>query len=1387
MVLVLIPLLLLATGFAAYEVYVYRREQNTRHLLETAQQAVAAKDYQAAGVAYRQYLQRRPSDRAALNAYADVLFEKMGAQPEVAADLMRTLQRLTGLEPDNLVALSRLTELCFRYGEYAVTEELAGNWARRDPSSVKAVTLLVQARVALNRPAEAAELLKQALERLPGEPTLHAQLVMLTAFDLKDLTQAEAALNRGLQAAAHSSDLHLAGFHLLRARGDVDGARRHLDEALGLAPDSMDALLTGIAYFSEIRDLGRARELLDRAHRQAPDDDRVWLAQVEYVNRTGDRNLTIETADALASRAGDGNPVFLIHAADLNLRVQRLGETDECLKRLEAMPRAVERKNLSSAVDTVKGVRALLGGDPLTAIRFLREAVGRQPDHPRSAKQLALAFWEGGDLAAAADVLERLLATSPPDIEARMQLVEIRWQLDQPARARELVEVAPKTGDEREWILPWIITACRFREAQGNENAGPSADSVGQWRDVKWDGVLGLAPARWALRCLLFSNQDEAVTDLLDRALEDPSAGPRLALEAGAYLLARRRGAEAMALGDKVANRCPDSVEGNRLRLRAQAELGRWDEAAKIPSACALPQKACAQLWEALGDEYLSADRTEDALIAFRQALSRGGGDVSALVKVIESTEHLDEALASAESLRAREGDEGHRWKFSLARSILRLDQKGEHGSRAKELLEQCLTDRPRWVTARLLLGFALERLNQPDKAVEQYQNALAQEPVLYGKPVGIRLVGLLESLGRYAEADTVLSAVANAMPGHPDLLQYQTRRFVRQRDFDSAVATAEQLLKVKPDDPSQAALTAELHLRVGHQDRAEAVARESLSTFPQSLPALRALVRVLAAGGKEEIALSEVRRAVDQFQDAPHYVLLAQLMAEMKQTAEAEQAMGKAVQASPDDPGVWMACAEVWGQLGRANKRLDFVRKAVELRGDDPNSSLVIAEWLAVSPDEADRRQASAIVERRWQADPDDDLTLVLKARLALSSDPPDRNTAHDALQRAILASPGNVLARKLLAGVQIDRGQPAEALSTIETALFYAPDDVQLLVTSARIHGHRGDFDRAIPVLRRALEIQPRSIDALRLIATAYRQGGQIDRAIASLEQAAPHGSRTPEELLLLAELYESNQQLESAQALLEQSLRIDPVASETFARVFTYFVRRGDCQRVADLAAERFRAVPDDARSQLSAADLLGGPCGQDPKFRALADQGLERVISERPEHTADALFIQGMGHYQHGRLAEAESSFLRAVQHTPIGRDAVNALAWLYAVDLNRPQEARTALDRFMAAGGHEDARLLDTHATVFLRLGDTAAAKRKLDECLRIVGQSSTRAAAHYHMGLVLQAEGRENEATGHIRRALELADQFGGLTDQERQEGLRLVNGHKKTTGELPD
>ena len=112
-----------------------------------------------------------------------------------------------------------------------------------------------------------------------------------------------------------------------------------------------------------------------------------------------------------------------------------------------------------------------------------------------------------------------------------------------------------------------------------------------------------------------------------------------------------------------------------------------------------------------------------------------------------------------------------------------------------------------------------------------------------------------------------MVATLADSRPDEPRVLRLQTERYLRNRNWASAVATAEELLGVNRTDANWAAFTADLQLRAGNPQRAEQIARDALAQDERSITLLWSLARALVAQGETEAAEAYVREStMDRF-----------------------------------------------------------------------------------------------------------------------------------------------------------------------------------------------------------------------------------------------------------------------------------------------------------------------------------------------------------------------------------------------------------------------------------------------------------------------------------------------------------------------------------------
>jgi len=1362
---------LLLTSAGAYAYYNHRRERNTRKLLSDAKEAVTAGDWEEAVACYNLYLRRNPADTNALVAYGDALLERTRESGEVLRETLRVLRRVVALNPTDPKPLAQLVSIYLQVGEFTQAEELAREWRVAAPDSTDAVLAVVRAQHGLHRYADAVAVLTEAIARRPTEPRFYAAIIEVLRDSLDQPERAAEWLEKSLEVAPEALEIQLAAFFHYRADAP-EQAETHLRKALALAPDDLRGLVAASNFYLSRGRLDEADSVLRRAESTAPRHRAVLAARTAWAVKQSNPDPLSATADALTATADKYDLDLIARAGELYLRAGRIDRADECIERLAAAPRPTDV--VLAWLETLRGAKLLMTGRPYAAIVHLDKALRREPQGLWAAELLAIAYVQTGAPGEAADLYRRILQTAPQLVAARLALARLELRQHRLTEAREQVRwLSPVTGAEDQQVR-LIRAICDLRavpkERRTPQDLPDAYQQVGQVAAARPEGA---AAVELLMQALILAGPGDAALDALLGYKGDSMTTAWLGAELGRLLLAENRLDTAGRLAQQWSARFPSAYEGHALRIRVLAAADRLAEAKAYVETSPTSGAALGKLWELLADQFSLAGDANSSVDALRRAAPLLPADIDVRHKLIRQIDSLTEAMALVEEIRLLEGSEGAQWRFERAWSLLRHDRQAS-AKQALDLLKQCLSVRPGWVPARLLMGSAYEALGDWNEAADAYRTAITHDPHLATDTVAIRLIEVLKRMGRFAEADTALTPLVAALPDSPEVLRLEMDKQLRARSISSAAAVAERILELSGDDPAWAAVAADLQLRAGNALKAEQMARSALTAHPDSASLITSVTRALIAQERSTDAEEFVRAFATRMNDGLSHILLAQMLVFMRKETEAESAIAAALERGPSDPVVLAAAADFWGARGQRARQVTLARRAVELRKESPAESLTLATLLATGGDAAERAEAQAVVQTRLMTNPNDTAALLLAAQLAATGRPPDYAVAEKSAQKALHVDPRSIDAHKTLAAIQGRSGRITPAEETVTAALAVAPDDPELLLTSIQLLCHRGEYEQALLGLRRLLRLRPRSPEALRLFAAAGRFAGQTDQAITYIEQQAPREHWTPLELVLLAKLRESKGEGEKAAELFTGAFERDPRSPEIFQEYVHFLSRAGAHDQVYALASKRRMKMPQDVDSIAVAAELLGTRSA-DSSQRQTAVGWLREIAAAHPDHAADAHYRAGLCYYQIGDWKNAEDFLTKAAQIEPNSARAVNALAWLYCEKLTQPQKALSLIEGYLARGGLTTAELLDTFGTVLLRLDRLDAARDKLLACLDLAGQTPTYAAANYHLGLVLLRLDSPSEAQSYLRQALQLHKRVGGLTDDDLKEAQRLL------------
>ena len=176
-------------------------------------------------------------------------------------------------------------------------------------------------------------------------------------------------------------------------------------------------------------------------------------------------------------------------------------------------------------------------------------------------------------------------------------------------------------------------------------------------------------------------------------------------------------------------------------------------------------------------------------------------------------------------------------------------------------------------------------------------------------------LAGLSDAAaGAHKQADglDVLNAIAGREPGNARVRVELSRVLAAAGDFDRAIATATDAVRLIPDDPQAGEQLASVVADAGDADRLERLAESLAVRFPDRPEPQYYLASALFLRGRAEDAMAAVRHVTDTHPDhARAQNLLGAACATLNRRDCAQAAFEASLRASPRDPSTYVNLAQ--------------------------------------------------------------------------------------------------------------------------------------------------------------------------------------------------------------------------------------------------------------------------------------------------------------------------------------------------------------------------------------------------------------------------------------------------------------------------------------------
>jgi tetratricopeptide (TPR) repeat protein len=1308
-------------GGGAAGLYFWQGSRTAADLLARSRLAEDAGRLDEAADALGKYFFYRPRDIEQLTRYARVQ-DRIGT-PSARDWALLALEKVLRAEPrrDDLRRMYiRLALERRRFGDARMQVQVL---LKEAPEDGELEHLLGRCAEGAKDYRQAATWYEKACEHAPAQVESYVRLAGLHRRRLDQPQQADQVMDEMVAANESSFQAYLARARYRKEYGTPEDCAKDVGRARDLAPEE-PAVLLALAELDRSRnDLPAARTRLTQALTQhprhagmcialagvelqasrpreaiaclrqgleaAPEQDELLEALAEAQIEAGE---TDEAAAVIGRLRKRDFPALWLDYLDARLLMHQ-ARWGEAIRQLETV-----RQKLTGSSERAGQVDHSLAlcherlGNTDQAVEAYRRAVRRSPRWVAARFGLASALAAAGQTAEALAECRALLAAPPVPAEAltlytrmltqrvlRLPSAERKWQEVEQALA-EAARAAPASAEAT--VLRADVLSLQERPEQARTVLEQARDKEPD-RVAFWVALAGLSERE---------GKPEQTAAILDQAQQ--RLGDRIELRLARVRHETRRGSAASpALTDLERGLEKFTPEEQSRLLAALAEAhnlsGEPGEAGR--------------LWQRLAERFPNDLRTH--LHLFDLALQ--ANDEAAVQRELEA-------------FRRIEGEEGTFWLYGEATRLVLTAQRDGGGNleRASRHRDELARRRPGWSRVALLTASIAEAQGDTQAAVENYERALGQGE--FQPAVLRRLVQLLLALQRYQAADGVFRKLKHEQVAAGGLGQLAAEVSLHTQGAERALELASAAVPAHSTDYRDHLWLGQILRAAGKAAEAEAELREAVRLAAQAPEAWAALVRHLAAMGKEKEAEAALQEATSQLPTGQAPLALAPGYEALGRLEQAEEHHRAALAAAPENPTILHLVAAFYLRNGQPRKAELHLRKLLDARTPVPVAGRAwarrtLAEVLAGAGSPRQFREAldllgpgrsgSEAVEEhcararvlatragRWaeatslleavgrQRLPDDDLFLL--AQLQERQD--DWRSA-----------------RVVLAGLTDSQGNNPNYLAFFARGLIRHGQPEQARAPLAQL-------EKREPQAFRTLEVKARLLAAT----------GQGKEAVALLQEYG-RGEKAP--VLLVAGLLEELGEDKAAESLYRQNAAL-PGRPEGMLFLAAYLGRQKRFTEALDLLDGAWQTCPPEGVAFTSLA-LLHGTGVNGGHFERV-DQRLRQALEKTPGRVALLLHLAGLRELQ-ARYGDAEAIYREVVNREPANVPALNNLAWLLAQQDGKGTEALALIGRALDGAGPL-AELLDTRAVVSLKLGHSAAAVKDLEAAL-----ADTPTSSHY--------------------------------------------------------
>ena len=677
-----------------------------------------------------------------------------------------------------------------------------------------------------------------------------------------------------------------------------------------------------------------------------------------------------------------------------------------------------------------------------------------------------------------------------------------------------------------------------------------------------------------------------------------------------------------------------------------------------------------------LADTYKLTGRSQMALAAYREALSRSPQDV----RIIDSTVT---ALWKANEFEEAEGILNRISREKLSDPALQrlqfqsLIKRGELGSATDILKDYLLTD-PNNVSISLNLALLKMQQNDFDEASKLLDELRAKDPnsltiivaqiqlnVRRGKPQEAlklcdQIIDKYKSALTYViRARTYISLKAIDKAKEDSALAYviRARTYISLKAIDKAKEDFDRAVAVDPNNVGVLMARSDFYNAALESEKATADIERALSLDPNNLEVQRRAASLfLASGGRDKVrqATEVVDRALESDPNNGALRLLKARALLTEETAPATDSAAKLLEKLTEE---YPKMVGAWGMLGEVRLRQGLSGKAID----------TILQGLVHNPNDG----SLLMLKARAEAAKSPFLAIAtLKGLLDL--DPNDINAAMR-LNAAILLADAYVATREPDKAVSVLRQQlsvcDASDRRRCEVALAVA------LYSS----GSKPEAQQIFDSLLQAEPNDPAPILAQVKLLEDDKLWGDIEQKAADWYRKHPEDVRTHQAIVAIIMPQKDSAPMKAAENILRMVLRDHSDNAQIVRSLAVLMQTAGRSEEAAEFYRRVLEIQTDDVIAMNNLAWIICEEQGKHQEALEIAQKGLKIA----PNYI-DLLDTRGVAYYRMGRFDKAIQDFSDCIRLYPDEKAAVTAAYFHLGRTYTRLKETDKAAENLKKA-------------------------------------------------------------------------------------------------------